>query len=86
VYPCVHTGNQGKNRDGEESSVSEGDGKNLWKGKKVILSINRFERKKNIELAVKAYAGLITSNRKKSMLIIAGLSPPRRPRFSLKPC
>lgn len=81
VYPCVDTGNQGENLDGTESSVSGDDGKKLWKDKKVVLSINRFERKKNIELAIKAYAGLATSDREYSRLVIAGLSNSRSPRF-----
>lgn len=67
VYPCVDTGKQADIPAGE---------KYLWKtryDKKEILSINRFEKKKNIELVVRAYAGLGNDDRKHSRLIVAGL-------------
>ncbi|KZZ90396.1 alpha-1,3-mannosyltransferase alg-2 [Ascosphaera apis ARSEF 7405] len=43
-----------------------------WKGKKVLLSINRFERKKNLELAIKAYHLLGDRDRRDTRLVIAG--------------
>lgn len=62
VYPCV--------------DVSAGDAveeiKPLWKDKKVLLSINRFEKKKDVALAIKAYAGLSAEERKDTRLVIAG--------------
>jgi alpha-1,3/alpha-1,6-mannosyltransferase len=72
VYPCVDTGNN------ENQLVGDDKGKQIWKEKKVVLSVNRFERKKNIELAIKAYAGLTVNDREKSRLVIAGLSCPQR--------
>lgn len=67
VYPCVDT------REKREKVGSE-DGKEMWKGKKVVLSINRFERKKDIGLAIRAFAGLELADRKDVRLVIAGMS------------
>lgn len=79
VYPCVDTGKQGMVSHKEDQLVVEDGGEDMWKDKKVILSINRFEKKKNIELAIRAYAGLSVSDRKQSRLVIAGLSYLMRP-------
>lgn len=79
VYPCVDTGKQGINSDEKDQSIAEDGGEAMWKDKKVILSINRFERKKNIELAIRAYAGLSVSDREQSRLVIAGLPYLMRP-------
>jgi alpha-1,3/alpha-1,6-mannosyltransferase len=49
----------------------------LWKGTKVLLSINRFERKKDVGLAIKAYAGLSEKERNGTKLVIAGGYDPR---------
>lgn len=64
VYPCVDT-EGGKMEEG-------GSGRELWDGKAVLLSINRFERKKGLELAVKAFSGLSRDERGRSKLVIAG--------------
>lgn len=64
VYPCVDT-NTNKSPDVETD-------KPLWKGKKFLLSINRFERKKDVALAIKAYAGLSKEAREGVRLVIAG--------------
>lgn len=68
VYPCVHV---------EEGELEKGEGaegeKVLWKEKKVVLSINRFERKKGIELALRAFARIGEREKKGSRLVIAGL-------------
>lgn len=45
-----------------------------WKDDKIILSINRFERKKDIELAIKAFAAVPESRRQGVRLVIAGKS------------
>ena len=65
VYPCVDTG---KSRVIKE----EADQGKLWGEKKVILSINRFERKKDIGLAIRAFAGLATKVRSGARLVVAG--------------
>ncbi|KAJ4332146.1 Alpha-1,3-mannosyltransferase-like protein [Ascochyta clinopodiicola] len=69
IYPCV--------------DVSDGSHLDeftpLWKDKKVLLSINRFERKKDVALAVKAFAGLSPSERRDARLIVAGGYDPRVP-------
>ncbi|KAL2364506.1 hypothetical protein RJZ56_002551 [Blastomyces dermatitidis] len=64
VYPCVDTGakNVGKLVEGGK----------LWGGKKILLSINRFERKKDVGLAIRAYHGLGEEGRQGTRLIIAG--------------
>lgn len=67
IYPCVDT-------DG----IGPDDGTNeIWPGKKVLLSINRFEGKKNLDLAIKAYAGLSSDERNKARLVLAGGFDPR---------
>lgn len=66
VYPCV---------DVKDKAFEESEGiVAAWKDKKVLLSINRFERKKDIGLAVKAYAGLGKQGRKGVRLVLAGSS------------
>ncbi|KAI1106787.1 glycosyltransferase family 4 protein [Jackrogersella minutella] len=68
VYPCVDTAPKEKGEPG---------GKPLWKGKKFLLSINRFERKKDIALAIKAFAGLSADAREGVRLVVAGGYDPR---------
>ena len=63
IYPCV---------DKTEDDTSPADDKPLWSGKSVILSINRFERKKDVGLAIKAYAGLTPKQRTTTRLVVAG--------------
>ena len=63
VYPCVNT--DVKKSEGEEA-------KPLWEGKKVVLSINRFERKKDVGLAIRAFAGLDEDIRRDAKLVLAG--------------
>jgi alpha-1,3/alpha-1,6-mannosyltransferase len=62
VYPCVDT----------SASATPQDTKPPWPGKKSLLSINRFERKKDVGLAIRAYAGLDPEERLNARLIIAG--------------
>jgi alpha-1,3/alpha-1,6-mannosyltransferase len=69
VYPCVDT----------SASATLHDTKPLWPGKKLLLSINRFERKKDVGLAIRAYAGLAPEERLHARLIIAGGYDPRVP-------
>lgn len=69
IYPCVDTS------DGSYLDEIAP----LWPGKKVLLSINRFEKKKDVALAVKAFAGLTTSERHDARLVIAGGYDPRVP-------
>ncbi|KAF4450138.1 hypothetical protein F53441_6695 [Fusarium austroafricanum] len=69
VHPCVDT----------EAKETEdvGDGDAPFKGEKIILSINRFERKKDIGLAIKAFAAIPEAERKGCRLILAGGYDPR---------
>ena len=67
VYPCVDT-NESKSGDSQSR---------LWQDKKVLLSINRYEGKKNLGLAIKAFAGLSPEEINMSKLIIAGGFDPR---------
>lgn len=65
VYPCVHV---------EEGELGRGEGEEvLWKEKKVLLSINRFEKKKGVELVLRAFARMGERERRGSRVVIAGL-------------
>lgn len=67
VYPCVDT------NAAEEVEKA----KPLWENKKVLLSINRFEKKKDVALAIRAFAGLSQEERKGARLVLAGGYDPR---------
>ena len=67
LYPCVNTGRKaGVQQDYNTQEDPP------WKGKKIVLSINRFERKKDIGLAIKAFARLERDDRADALLVIAG--------------
>lgn len=68
VYPCVDTspGKKGVFTPDEIQLVTGDE-------KQTILSINRFERKKNIGLAVRAYSLLKADEKTRSRLVIAGM-------------
>ncbi|KAK6349503.1 Alpha-1,3-mannosyltransferase-like protein [Orbilia brochopaga] len=69
VYPCVDV------HENEKSQQKlEGDKYPFLQGsdRKIVLSINRFERKKNVGLAVEAFAQLKEKERKQARLIVAG--------------
>ena len=66
VYPCVDT-----------RTTPVDDTVPLWEDKKVLLSINRFEKKKDVALAIKAFAGLTAQERGSARLVIAGGYDPR---------
>lgn len=68
VYPCVDVGKETELGRGKASE-------RLLGGQKVILSINRFERKKDIGLALRAFAAIPEDQRHGSRLVIAGKSP-----------
>ena len=63
IYPCVDT----------QAGELDEDVQPLWGDKKVLLSINRFEKKKDVGLAIRAYAGLSPGERKNTRLVIAGM-------------
>ena len=65
VHPCVDVKDK-------KSEKTEQDPIAAWRNKKILLSINRFERKKNIALAIKAFAGLGESGREGVRLVLAG--------------
>lgn len=65
VYPCVDT-------TVKEDNSSASDEVLLGGNHKVILSINRFERKKDIGLAVKAFAAISEDLRRGVRLVLAG--------------
>ncbi|MCJ1245488.1 Alpha-1,3-mannosyltransferase-like protein [Trapelia coarctata] len=71
IYPCVNTTERRKEK-GAIKEIQQGAEKPLWEGKKVLLSINRFERKKDVGLAINAFAGLAGNDRKGARLVIAG--------------
>ncbi|KUI67816.1 Alpha-1,3/1,6-mannosyltransferase alg-2 [Cytospora mali] len=67
VYPCIDT----------QLSEHDGDDGLLWRDGDIILSLNRFERKKDVALAIKAYAGLSKEKREGVKLVVAGGYDPR---------
>ncbi|KAH0834366.1 hypothetical protein AYO21_04191 [Fonsecaea monophora] len=63
IYPCVNDGDDEARKDVES----------LWGGQfKLLLSINRYERKKDIGMAIRAYHDLSPAARRGTRLIIAG--------------
>ncbi|RYP70134.1 hypothetical protein DL771_005646 [Monosporascus sp. 5C6A] len=78
VYPCVATGEANENEQaGSTLDGGEGEGRPLWNGKRFLLSINRFERKKDVALAIRAFAGLALPQRRGVRLVLAGGYDPR---------
>lgn len=69
IYPCVDT----------KQSQAHGNSAPLWPDKKILLSINRFEGKKDLALAIKAYAGLTQEERSRARLVLAGGFDPMNP-------
>ena len=66
IYPCVGD-------FGEQANLKAAQEDALWGGKfKILLSINRFERKKDVGLAIRAYKALTSEERKGSRLVVAG--------------
>ncbi|PSK59470.1 Alpha-1,3/1,6-mannosyltransferase ALG2 [Elsinoe australis] len=63
VYPCVDTEAMAEKVKGKQT---------LWPNKRIFLSINRFERKKDVGLAIKAFAQLSEQDRNTSILVLAG--------------
>ncbi len=76
VYPCVDVREKKK-----LESEDEEDGA-MWRGRDIVLSINRFEGKKDVGLAIRAYAGLGKEWRKGVRLVIAGRFPTHLSPFS----
>lgn len=75
VYPCVDTD---VSSSASTKTDADEDEKPLWNGKPFLLSINRFERKKDIALAIRAFAGLSAQQRQSqgqggaARLVVAG--------------
>lgn len=73
VYPCVdiheeeNLKKKGQLVEGDTYSFIEGA------GKKIVLSINRFERKKNIGLVIEAFALFDETKRREARLVVAGM-------------
>jgi alpha-1,3/alpha-1,6-mannosyltransferase len=64
VYPCVDIK--------EKKPVDEKDEGAMWQDTNIILSINRFEAKKDIGLAIRSFAGLGKHARDGVRLVVAG--------------
>ncbi|KAI5456548.1 hypothetical protein BGZ63DRAFT_366395 [Mariannaea sp. PMI_226] len=75
VYPCVDTEIKPDKDDNSEEDQNTQDV--IFKTEKLILSINRFERKKDIALAIKAFAAIPEQKRKDVRLVLAGGYDPR---------
>ncbi|KAL9108454.1 MAG: hypothetical protein Q9227_006788 [Pyrenula ochraceoflavens] len=83
IYPCVNSdtpslsnqrtnGSANKQIHSTAEESSDASSKLLWPPLKVFLSINRFERKKGITLAIRAFANLKQPHQGQSRLVIAG--------------
>ena len=70
VYPCVDIDPPAATNAEDASSLFSPD-------EKVILSINRFERKKDIALAIRAFAAIPQAQRQNVRLVLAGGYDPR---------
>lgn len=68
VYPAVDTDTVSVPGDNGHRDTE----KPIWE-KKIVLSVNRFERKKGIDLAIRAYHGLPGGERTGRRLVIAGM-------------
>lgn len=66
VYPCIDI------RPAKSVGGGKEGGGLVWEHGGIILSINRYERKKDIALAIRAYAGLQRDKRNGVKLVIAG--------------
>jgi alpha-1,3/alpha-1,6-mannosyltransferase len=64
IYPCVDVN--------PKKGETEDDNVPAWRDRDILLSINRFEMKKDIGLAIKAYAKLGKHGRKGVRLVLAG--------------
>lgn len=64
VYPCIDT------KPKKDDNAPAGD--LVWNDSNIILSINRFERKKDVALAIRAFAGLPKEKRVGVKLVVAG--------------
>lgn len=72
VYPCVDV----DSHDGGDDELRTRWAESLHGHGRLLLSINRFERKKDIGLAIKAFAAIPESERRGVRLVLAGtLSP-----------
>lgn len=74
VYPCVDiTAVEEVGQEGRGRSAPKGEEEQPpWGGKPFLLSINRFERKKDVALAIRAFAGLPADRRRGARLVVAG--------------
>ncbi|EFY88187.1 mannosyltransferase [Metarhizium acridum CQMa 102] len=77
VYPCVDT---------HTTPEAAADEAKLAAGKKLILSINRFERKKDIGLALKAFARIPEKQRRGARLVPPSPLPAARVGILTGPC
>ncbi|OAA69857.1 mannosyltransferase [Cordyceps fumosorosea ARSEF 2679] len=66
IYPCVDTG------DDDDNDKQEDEDPLFPSGDRVILSVNRFERKKDVGLAIRAFAAVPADERRGVRLVLAG--------------
>jgi len=67
LYPALNLQDQDRNADKAMPSLET-----MQDGEKLLLSINRFERKKNVGLAIRALAALPEKVRQQTRLVLAG--------------
>lgn len=72
VYPCVDVREKGTSEKKGKEKEEEEDESIVWRDRHIILSINRFEEKKDVGLAIRAFAGLGVEGRRGVRLVVAG--------------
>ncbi|CRK23020.1 hypothetical protein BN1723_012867, partial [Verticillium longisporum] len=79
LYPCIELdptppkpADASPETETSEKKIEVAADDAVWSDENIILSINRFERKKDVALAIRAFAGLSPSARKNVRLVIAG--------------
>jgi alpha-1,3/alpha-1,6-mannosyltransferase len=79
VYPCIDTSSSTSTDDDDDDGTTSDDPLPWKPNERIILSINRFERKKDVALALRAFALLPPPRRATARLLLAGGYDPRVP-------
>ncbi|KOS17658.1 hypothetical protein ESCO_003301 [Escovopsis weberi] len=82
VYPCVDTSDDKSDTENADKPDDDDDDdaaalRALFGDDRLLLSINRFERKKDIGLAIRAFAAIPEPQRRAVRLVLAGGYDPR---------
>ena len=73
IHPCIKL-DDGMETKLDRKQIASSEGEDVvWPDERVVLSVNRFERKKDVGLAIKAFAALPENKRKGVRMVIAGM-------------